>query len=341
MSTENTTPTPPPALNVMQVLQQTAPAQLASLPVLEERFIKLYSLVQGVDLREAEMVFHAEKFHFQKAISENAGLRECETLSLYGCFMDAAVQGLSFDPKKKLAYLIPGSVNIGTKDQKRYIKRAALEISPYGELAIRQQKGQVKYADNPVIVYEGDVFEPYQNGDQKGVVYKLNTNHGTKIIACFIRIVRTDGSTDYQWMLEADWKRLAGYSSRKNNGYPNALYTSQDSGIDPGFLAAKMIKHAFRSYPKVKLAGSFSQLQEMEEEPKPELAPADIYGFEPGTSTQALPEGRPMEQAPRRQEPQHHGISHEAHAAMLQAQAPEHQAEQQTTSYTEDDGSGF
>lgn len=333
----------PATTNIMQALQQTAPTQLASLPVLEERFIKLYSLVQGVDMREAEMVFHAEKFHFQKAISENEGLRACETLSLYGCFMDAAVQGLSFDPKKKLAYLIPGKVNVGTRDEKRYVNRATLEISPYGELAIRQQKGQIKYADNPVIVYEGDTFEPYQNEEGRGVVYKLNAAHGTKIVAAFLRIVRMDGSVDYHWLLQGDWMRLKGYSEKKNFGKANALYSSFNGDIDPGFLGAKLIKHAFKSYPKVKLAGAFSQLQPEEtEETRPELSAAQMYGFEPGTATRALPAEQPLELPIKKQEPQPQALSMEAQAAILQSQAPAHDAQPTPAiRFSEDDGSGF
>jgi hypothetical protein len=209
-------------------------------------------------------------------LSESPGLRECEQLSLYGCFIDCAVQGLSFDPKKKLAYVIPGSVNVGTKSDKQYVKRATLEISPYGELAIRQQKGQIKYADNPVIVYEGDIFEPFEDSTGKGVVYKPSSTPSAKIIAAFIKIVRMDGSVDYKWMYERDWMRLAGYSAKKNNGYANALYSSCNGGIDPGFLGAKLIKHAFASYPKVNLVGQFSKLAQENETEEPTAE--EMYG---------------------------------------------------------------
>jgi len=336
-TTQNGAPAPAPKANIMQVLQQTPAASLASLPMLEERFINLYSKVQGVGLQHAEMVFHAEKFHFQKAISENQGLRECETLSLYGCFMDCAVQGLSFDPKKKLAYLIPGKVNVGTKDDKRYVKRASLEISPYGEMAIRQQLGQIKYADNPVIVYEGDVFEPYENSEGKGVTYKLNPSHSDIIIAAFIRIVRVDGSVDYHWLLKNDWTRLAGYSEKKNFGKANALYTSNNGQIDSGFLGAKMIKHAFKTYPKVNVVGQFSKIAEIEEV-KPNLSAEDIYGA--GFSN-ALPE--PPAQLPHPSmivSPVDAPVSDAAKAAMLQATAetPEMNG---TVQYSDDHSEGF
>ena len=90
------------------------------------------------------------------------------------------------------------------------------------------------------------------------------------IIACFLKITRTDGTIDYSVMLEQDWTRLAGYSA-KNNKYwdnntrqwvekANELYTSGDGGIDPAFLCSKCIKHAFGTYPKLNI-GKGTQLE--------------------------------------------------------------------------------
>ena len=152
--------------------------------------------------------------------------------------------------------------------------------------------GQIKHADNPVIVYEGDSFEPFQDSSGKGVNYTLNINHGAKIVGAFIRIVRMDGTEDYHWMLPNDWQRLAGYSEKKNFGKANALYTSVNGGIDPGFLGAKLIKHAFKSYPKVSIVGRFTQLAK-----DPEEQPANLPSHEEmyGLPAEALP--TPAEEA--------------------------------------------
>ena len=96
------------------------------------------------------------------------------------------------------------------------------------------------------------------------------------MIAAFIRIVRNDGSEDYQWLMEGDILRLKAYSERANakwndqtkrkeNGQANALYTSNNGQIDPGFLENKMIKHAFDAYPKVR-TGQFTTLETQDEE---------------------------------------------------------------------------
>ncbi len=268
---------------MMQVIQETPATQLASLPIVQERFIGLLARTQGLSMQDAEMAYHQEVYHFSKALSENEDLRKCEPLSLYGAFCDCAVQGLSFDPKKKLSYLMPGRVNIGGKygtGTEKYVWRASLTISPYGELAMRQKQRQILYADNPVVVYEGDEFEVYQDGSGAGIHYKLNPKHQDIIIACFIRIVRIDGSTDYQKLMKEDWERLAGYSAKKNNGKANALYSSGKNGqIDSGFLKAKMIKHAFNSYPKVAILGQMSQMADLEA-PELPMLPKDIYGLD-------------------------------------------------------------
>lgn len=336
MQTEQNTQSVPANVNVMQVIKTTPVSELASLPVLQHRFIDLYEKTKGVSPQEAAMVFETEKYHFQKAISENATLRECEALSLYGCFMDCAVQGLSFDPKAKLAYIIPSNVNMGTRDNPKWTKRANLEISPYGELAIRQMTGQIKHADNPVIVYKGDKFEPGENASGKNIEYKLNPEHSNEIIAAFIKIVRVDGTVDYHWLLRTDWERLATYSKKKNksqknpDGVANALYTSFNGGIDPGFLAAKMIKHAFKSYPKVNLIGRFSKVQQDPEEHNP--SEEEIYGFAVEEDPKALPAAEVQNAA--------QPASNAAKAAVLNATAPE-QEETGTVQHFDDSDGGF
>lgn len=332
---------------LMDAIRSTPPTKLVELPELEQRFIQLLEKTRGLDRNHAEMVFNQEKYHFLRQISSSQGLRACETLSLYGCFMDCAVNGLSFDPSKKLAYIIPGSVNVGSKDQPQWVQRATLEASPYGELAIRMVQKQLRYADNPVVVYEGDHFEPIEENGVKSVNYRLNVNHGTKIIAAFIRLVRRDGTIDYKWFMEPDWTRLQAASAKKNRGTANALYSSNGGQIDVGFLEAKLLKHAFRSMPKVNPFGDFVRIQE-EEEQQEQLD--NIYGFggAGGASThqQALPEAQqqPQVQFGVHNQPvqQQRELSDQARAAILNATADDNQPSNETRSFSmEDPGEDF
>ncbi|MPM15744.1 hypothetical protein SDC9_62116 [bioreactor metagenome] len=264
------------------------PAKIVENQKVEQKFIQMYNVIHGADI--GVQIYEKEVFNFQKILTENPSLQECSKMSLYGCFLDMAVNGLSLDPTgNPHCYLIPRSSKTGYKDDKGndiYEKRASVSITGYGELVMRMRAGQIKYADNPVVVYEGDVFSIDLERGVKKITYSAAIpRKSNKVIGAFIRIVRNDGSEDYQWLLEGDIDRLKGFSERANSywdknarkrviGKANELYSSNSGQIDPGFLENKMIKHAFDAYPKVKV-GKFTQMQSLEE-PEPEID----YGIE-------------------------------------------------------------
>jgi recombinational DNA repair protein RecT len=241
----------------------------------QAKFIQMYNGIWGTQF--GTQIYQKEVFNFQKVLRENPAVAECTKMSLYGCFLDMAVNGLSLDPTgRPHCYLIPRSVKTGYKDQNGrdvYEKRASVSITGYGELVMRMRAGQIKYADNPVVVYEGDTFRAELQSGKKVVTYSAAIpRKSTKVTGAFIRLVRSDGSEDYQWLLEGDIDRLKHFSAKSNSYYrdgqrvmgkANELYSSNDGGIDPGFLENKMIKHAFDAYPKVRI-GKFTQLETTE-----------------------------------------------------------------------------
>src|SRR5690606_20361129 len=100
-----------------------------------------------------------------------------------------------------------------TRDNPQWEKRAALQISGYGELLLRTLQGQIKYADNPVLVYEGDEF---QFGTRDG---KTILNHVAciprktdNIIAAYIKITRYDDTFDYKVMAMEDVRKIQKFS---------------------------------------------------------------------------------------------------------------------------------
>lgn len=274
---------------VVGYIEKLTPMQLVEDKKVTEKFITLYNGIHGS--KQGELFYHKEKFNYLKLLAENAALRDCSKLSLYGCFLDVAVNGLSFESgSKPLAYITTRKFNVGTQQAPVFEKRASVQVSPYGELVMRMRSGQIKHADNPVIVYQGDKFQPKINEKgEKAVVYEcMVPRKSDKIIGAFLRITKPDGSTDFEWLLEGDITRLAGYSARNNKGPANALYTSNGGQIDPGFLAAKMIKHAFRTYPKVR-TGQFTELETEKIDPE---APINysMDGQEPENKEQAFGE---------------------------------------------------
>ncbi len=204
----------------------------------KKRFTELARFQTGNQL-SAEAKFEMEQKHFMTLLEQNPSLKNCDKLSLYMSFMIASTNNLSFDPTMKEMYLVPRG------------GKAVPSIQAMGELKLRLAAGQVKHIDSPVIVMEGDVFKPKLNANGEKVVEweKLIPNKSTKIVGVFVRIVKMNGSVDYEWMLEDEIERLRGYSERNNKGNANRLYTSHNGGIDPGFLRTKMIKHAFKAYP--------------------------------------------------------------------------------------------
>lgn len=272
----------------VEELNKLAPMEMVENPRVEQKFIQMYNSIHGTD--KGVQMYHKEVFNFQKILQENPALQECSKMSLYGCFLDMAVNGLSLDPTgKPHCYVIPRNSKTGHKDQNGrdiYEKRASVSVTGYGELVMRMRAGQIKYADNPVVVYEGDTFSISLDNGVKKITYSAAIpRKSNNVIGAFIRIVRNDGSEDYQWLLEGDIDRLAGFSARSNSywdnnarkrvvGKANELYSSNEGQIDPGFLENKMIKHAFDAYPKVRV-GNFTQIQSIEE-PEPVID----YGVE-------------------------------------------------------------
>lgn len=280
----------------VEEINRLQPLEIVEHPVVRERFTQIYETLWG----NGEAAYQRESIYFNKALRDNDGgkLLRATPFSIFTAFIDLAVCGLSLEPgTRALAYLMGRNVNVGTKDNAKWEGRCVLTVSGYGELVMRARAGQIRHADNPVLVYENDEFSFKDVDGRKSVSYTCNLPHtGQNIAACYLRITRADGSTDYSVMLPEDWCRLAAYSMKQNrskanpNGRANDLYGMDQNGIvhiDPGFLMAKCIKHAFKSYPKVRI-GRGTELQSQQVDEPQQLSDAEIYGVDPETGKAAL-----------------------------------------------------
>ncbi len=283
------------------------PMEVVKDDLVRQRFIQLWGDLWGE--AEAEAAYEREAIHFNRLISDSANLKACTPTSIFIAFIDLAVCGLSVEPGvRALAYLQPRGYKTGQKDSSGkdiYEQRCTLTISGYGELIQRKRAGQIRHADNPIIVYEGDGFSFTDHNGTKSVDFTLNINHNPeRPIACFMRITRADGSIDYAVMLEEDWRRLAGYSGKANKKWdnnrreyietPNALYSSGEGNrIDSGFLMAKCIKHAFKTYPKLRIGRGTTY--EADEAPRQD---DDFYGMVGGDDQQSATSAREESFAP-------------------------------------------
>lgn len=281
----------------VKLLNELQPTEIVRNDNVRDKFIQIYDAMWAQSTGvSGEAAYEKEARNFNRLLSEKEDVRKkCSHFSLFTSFLDVAISGLTLDPGTKAqAYLLARSIAVDSyvddhgQKKNRYETQCVLTVSGYGELVLRARCGQIRHADNPVIVYEEDSFEFGERNGQKFVNYTCRLPHQSgRIVACFMKITRADGSADYAVMLPEDWARLSNYSARQNskfnyqtkqweNGKPNALYTAQGGQIDPGFLVAKCIKHAFKTYPKARV-GHATQLESQQVD-ETEIFD-DIYGI--------------------------------------------------------------
>lgn len=258
-------------LNQAQVIQSLKASDVIRNDYVRQQFISVYNAIWK---EGGEGAYEREAMYFNNQLRDNEKLRKCTGMSVFFAFIDLAVRGLTLEPgAQALCYLLPRCYSIGknAQGQNLYEMRCNLTISGYGELVLRAKAGQILHADNPVIVYEGDDFAFGEKDGRKYVNYCCRIPRSSnRIISCFIKITRPDGTVDYSVMTESDWKRLSDFSAKANRYWdndarryvenPNQLYFSAGGQIDAGFLKAKCIKHAFKAYPKIAI-GKGTQLE--------------------------------------------------------------------------------
>lgn len=275
----------------VEQLNQMQPLDIVTSPIVRDKFINIYDTLWGNGTGEA--AYERESNYFNKLLREKKELQRGTHFSLFTAFIDLAICGLSLEQGvRALCYLIGRNVNIGTREQPKWEGRVVLTISAYGELVLRERAGQIRHADNPVLVYANDEFSFSDKNGRKEVEYVCHLPHtGQRIVACYLRITRADCSIDYSIMTEEGWQRLAEYSANQDrkNHKPNALYTSNSGSIDSGFLMAKCIKHAFNTYPKVRI-GRGTELQSQQVEEKEIEINDDLYGVDTETGEVQQPE---------------------------------------------------
>lgn len=287
-------------------LNEMKPLEVVKDEVVKARFIQIFDTIWGDGKGAA--AYDKESVYYNRILSDNETLRKCTSFSIYTAFIDLAVCGLSLEPgAKALCYLQPRNYQTGVdpSGRKTYETRVCLTISGYGELVLRMRCGQIQHATNPVFVYAEDEFSFSDRDGRKSVNYTCRLPHSSgHIVAAFLRITLPNGDYDYGVMFEEDWLRLQDYSAKNNrkwvkdengNGHyeyeANSLYTANEGRIDAGFLGAKLIKHAFKTYPKVKIGKSTELASEHEEPSVPEK---DIYGVGDAPAQTQAPEPEPF-----------------------------------------------
>lgn len=259
----------------------------------KESFIDTLIRMHRFTPEDAEAMYEREARYYKRLVSESKTIQECTGLSLVSTFFEAAINCLSLQPGQKSESFIESRSSKIIKEateekdgktvkvkKEMWVKIARFVITAYGELNLRIRGGQIIRASNPIVVYDGDTFQPHTN--ERG---ELTINYAPaiprkskKIIACWVSLILPNNGIDFKWLLEDDIERLKNFSiPRKSQNNPNpsanALYGSNEGQIDPGFLEAKTLKHSFRAYTKLKLAGN-ATLEGEDERDETSFAPA-------------------------------------------------------------------
>lgn len=232
-------------------------------PLIAERFIEMAG---KVGQKEPDEFYEQQATYLKRIISESSDLRLCTVFSLYSAFIDVALDGMSLDRNLNLCYVQSSNVNVGTKDQPKWEKRAVRRISPYGELGMRIDFGQLKHANHVVVVYNCDDWA-IETDDQANTIVRFRAKipraTDARIIGSWVKLTRPDNTYDIYYMLEEDISRLRAFSEKQNKSSgANALYGKGDNDIDVGFLKAKTLKHAMKSMPKILLKGTSSEMDD-------------------------------------------------------------------------------
>lgn len=268
----------------VQKLQNLKPWEVPTNIDVQNHIIALYNQVHG---EGGEAFAERESRYISRTIIDEKSKWNVTSISVFLAYVDLAVKDLTLEPgAQALCYLLNRSVKVHTSDGKGNLletweNRCYISITGYGEIVLRQRAGQIRHCDTPTVVYKGDEFSYMEHNGRKQVTYGLNIAHDSADpIACFMKITRIDGSIDYAIILPEAWKRLEKYSLKQNergrrdkeNAKANDLYSSgEGNSIDPGFLIAKCVKHAFKSYPKLPIGkGMVMEADIPEEEHMPD-----------------------------------------------------------------------
>lgn len=265
------------------ILEQINSVRHEQIPdIAHDKFIQVYS--QKFGEQNAEAFYEEQRGFFINELTSGSYkelLKESKGTSIYFAFLFLAINNLSLEKGlSTTCYLECRSIKVGERTDDKgkklniYERNAVITVTGYGEIVLRQRAGQIRSVDNPKVVYDCDSFRYGERDGRAFVEYEkaIPRPAGAKIIACYVRIVKADGTTDYFVLDTDEMVRLRQYSGKSNWGKANALYGIQQdcSDIDTGFLKSKTVKHAFKGYPKLSIGAGGALEADKDTDPQPQ-----------------------------------------------------------------------
>jgi recombinational DNA repair protein RecT len=209
--------------NTLELINSTAPGKIAELEMVKEKFIKNYNLSNGST--QGDLMYHRQLVYFNQSIAGMPALQNCDNLSLYACFVTAAVKGYSFDPMDNEIYLVPRG------------GKACMQLQAGAYVRRLIQTKQATGCEQAKLVFKGDIFE-VEDGIVKRHIEKFETE---TIVAGYVKFNTAGDSFKYFIYRKSDFEAW-----KKKSQQPNGDNWSGGIEGQPGFafLRTKIILHA-------------------------------------------------------------------------------------------------
>lgn len=211
------------------ILEQINTVRHEQIPdIAHDKFIQVYS--QKFGEQNAEAFYEEQRGFFINELTSGSYkelLKEAKGTSIYFAFLFLAINNLSLEKGlSTTCYLECRSIKVGERTDDKgkklniYERNAVITVTGYGEIVLRQRAGQIRSVDNPKVVYDCDSFRYGERDGRAFVEYEkaIPRPAGAKIIACYVRIVKADGTTDYFVLDTDEMVRLRQYSGKSNWG---------------------------------------------------------------------------------------------------------------------------
>ena len=211
-----------------QVQQSKAVSASAAVQDTIEKAKDRYLELNGGDLT----AFAAEMSNFMAVVNSTSQLAECSQLSLATAFINAAVDGLSFNPTTREVYLIP------------YKGVAQYRPSPYGLAKLAVNNGVIVGYSQPEVVFKGESASVVEEGGKRQLKHEIDIfgrdgKTVADVVAVYLYFYMPDGSKELALFTSADWAEWKDPFTGKNNS------TSKIS-----MLKAKALRHGLRRLPQ-------------------------------------------------------------------------------------------
>jgi len=153
-----------------------------------------------------------------QAIAKNPELLECEASSVVMAVLEAAQLGLEPTGSLSRAWLVAYNENVGTKDNKIWVKKAQLMIGFQGLADLARRSGEIVKISSRV-VYAGDEFA-VEYGSSERIVHipLLETSDPTKITHFYAIALLKDGTQQFDVMTKAQVDMIRARSKMANFG---------------------------------------------------------------------------------------------------------------------------